>query len=231
MLGEVAMSVKIKEDLKPYVGIVHFFAEVLGPDYEIALHDARNTANSIVAIANNHVSGRDLGAPLTDWAISMIENKEHLKSDFLASYNAMSKEGRLIRSSTFFIKNNGELIGLLCVNFDSSRHLAFSKSILQLCHPDYIVEKNYNFTTDASVLDIPETFSSSVSELTQSVIQDFFSGEKVPSHRLTKKERLELVNILNTKGIFNVKGAVSEVAQKLGCSESTIYRYLNRKQV
>jgi len=35
------------------------------------------------------------------------------------------------------------------------------------------------------------------------------------------------VDILNQKGIFMLKGAVSEVAKQLHCSEPSIYRYLN----
>ena len=216
------------KDLGQYIKLVNFLGEVLGPDYEVALHDARNPLRSIVAIVNSHVSGRGIGAPLTDWAVKVIEKGEYAKSDYIASYNALAQNSRLIRSSTFFIKDGEELIGLLCINFDSSRYLDLSKSVLQLCHPDYLVEQNYNFTPDASALDIPETFSSSIAEMTDSAITNYFSGENVPPSRMTKKERLKIVDMLNKKGVFQVKGSVSQVAKHLCCSESTIYRYLNK---
>ena len=56
------------KSISSYIHLVHFLGEVLGPDYEIALHDAKKPSQSIVAIVNNHISGRDIGAPLTDWA-------------------------------------------------------------------------------------------------------------------------------------------------------------------
>lgn len=216
------------KSISSYIHLVHFLGEVLGPDYEIALHDAKKPSQSIVAIVNNHISGRDIGAPLTDWAAKLIDDKEYLRSNYIASYNSLAKDNQLIRSSMFFIKDGNELIGLLCINFDSSRYLDLSKSVLQLCHPDYLVEKNYNFTPDASALDIPETFSSTIAEMTDSVLNDYFAGEKIPPSRLTKAERLKIVRTLSDKGVFLVKGSVGQVAAQLCCSESTIYRYLNK---
>lgn len=165
--------------LKPYIKLVSFLGDILGPDYEVVLHDMSNPSGSIVAIVNNHISGRKIGAPASDWAIPMIEKQEYRKTEYIASYNALSKDHALIRSSIFFIKDGSELIGMLCVNFDSSRYLELSKSVLQLCHPDHLVKRNYNFTPNASEIDIKETFSSSIDELTDEAIDEYFGGQKL----------------------------------------------------
>src|SRR5699024_10589149 len=46
------------------------------------------------------------------------------------------------------------------------------------------------------------------------------------SYRITKEERLEVIQFLNTKGAFRIKGAVALVAERLGVSTPTIYRYI-----
>ena len=43
---------------------------------------------------------------------------------------------------------------------------------------------------------------------------------------MTTEEKKEIVEELNAKGVFLLKGTVAEVAQRLDVSEQTIYRYL-----
>ena len=52
--------------LQHYIKLTEFLGQALGPDYEVALHDMTDKNRSIVAIANNHISGREIGAPLTN---------------------------------------------------------------------------------------------------------------------------------------------------------------------
>lgn len=53
--------------LQQYIKLTEFLGLALGPDYEVVLHDLTNKDHSIIAIANSHISGRKLGAPLTIW--------------------------------------------------------------------------------------------------------------------------------------------------------------------
>lgn len=55
--------------LQQYMKLTEFLGLTLGPDYEVALHDLTNKDRSIIAIANNHISGREIGAPLTNMAL------------------------------------------------------------------------------------------------------------------------------------------------------------------
>ena len=61
--------------LQQYVKLTEFLGQALGPDYEVALHDMTDRNRSIIAIANNHVSGREIGAPLTNVALSILRDK------------------------------------------------------------------------------------------------------------------------------------------------------------
>ena len=63
--------------LQHYVKLTEFLGQALGPDYEVALHDLTDKNRSIIAIANNHVSGREIGAPLTNVALSILQDPAH----------------------------------------------------------------------------------------------------------------------------------------------------------
>ena len=125
--------------LQHYVKLTAFLGQALGPDYEVALHDLTDKNRSIIAIANNHVSGREIGAPLTNVALSILMDKSYETQDYRLHYHGVSINGKKLRSSTMFIKQNGRLIGMLCINFDDSRYRAVSDHILSLCHPDLFV--------------------------------------------------------------------------------------------
>lgn len=133
--------------LQQYVKLTEFLGHTLGPDYEVALHDLTDRNRSIVAIANSHVSGRKLGAPLTNTALKILRDKSYESQDYLLHYRGVSADGRVLRSSTFFIKQNGKLLGMLCINFDDSRYHAVSEEILRLCHPDKFVDTNFQVDT------------------------------------------------------------------------------------
>ena len=104
--------------LQQYVTIVEFLGKTLGPDYEIVLQDLNPEHQAIVAIVNGHISGRRVGGPLTDASLQMLSSRAYESSDFLCNYRGIAGNGRVLRSSTLFIKNEeGDPIGFLCINF------------------------------------------------------------------------------------------------------------------
>ena len=48
--------------LSQYTRLVDFLGRVLGPDYEIILHEILPEQSRVAAIANGGISGRDVGA-------------------------------------------------------------------------------------------------------------------------------------------------------------------------
>lgn len=216
--------------LKQYSILVDFLGKSLGPDYEVALHDIGYDTNSIVAISNGNISGRTIGAPMTDLALSIVSDKSYKTSNYKINYKGISKELRILRSSTMFIKDeHDELVGLLCINFDNKKYVELSNQILNLCQPDNLIEQNNTYESINSLLDDEsESFSGSIAELTETVLNKALADKNIPIDRLTQSERLDIIDTLNKKGIFMLKGAVSEVAKQLRCSDPSIYRYLSK---
>ena len=189
--------------------------------------------NSIIAIANNHISGRDVGAPLTNVALKILMDKSYETQDYRLHYCGMSAKGKVLRSSTMFIKQNGKLIGMLCINFDDSKYREASDAILKLCHPDRFVEAHVQIDesqfSDKPVCPpavSPESFHNSIGDVAEDAVANELSRLGVSADRLTPEERLKIVASLKEGGIFLLKGAVKDVAAALSCSQASIYRHL-----
>ena len=135
-----------------FARLTEFLGRILGPYYEIALHDLQDPQHSLVAIANSHVSGRAIGAPLTEAALKFLQDDSLTASDCRLNYTGFTAGGKTLRSSTFLIREQGQPAGMLCINFDDSKFKAVSESVLKLCHPDAFVDSNFKFD-EARVLE------------------------------------------------------------------------------
>lgn len=215
-----------------YAKLAEFLGRVLGPDYEVVLHDLSNPGKSIVAIANGQISGRTVGAPLTSMALQAIVNHSHETEDYRLNYAGLAS-GKLMRSSTLFIRDEaGAVVGVLCINFDDSRYKELSDRILKLRHPDIFVDSNFAYDEAAGALaavapgQASEQFPDSLASLTDEVLHHALDASPDAAGRLSRHRRHDIVKELDSKGFFRVRGAVKEVARRLGCSPATIYRYL-----
>lgn len=218
--------------LKQYTKLVEFLGLTLGPSYEITLHDVSGKNSSIIAIVNGDISGRNLDSPPTDMALRAI-TENAAGRDYRINYNGLAGGNKVLRSSTYYIKDSGgNLVGMLCINFDDSKFQALSSQLFQLIHPDNYVENNIAIRSDILELteDAPETerFNDSVTSVAQSVIQEVLSEDGVPVDRLTQAEKIRIVSQLEQRGVFRLRGAVDNVSKALRSSPASIYRYLTR---
>lgn len=213
--------------LQQYVKLTEFLGAALGPDYEVALHDLTDRNRSIIAIANGHISGREIGAPLTNVALSILMDKSYETQDYRLHYSGVSAGGKQLRSCTMFIKQNGRLIGMLCINFDDSRYRAVSEQILRLCHPDPFAKSLSQPEEESPAPPCrPETFRNSTEAVALDAIHHELERLGVSAERLTSDERLQIITALEESGIFLLKGSVKDVAAGLRCSQASVYRYL-----
>lgn len=224
------MSNSTNELWRNYELLVEFLGKALGPDYEVVLHDLTDKNRSIVAIANGHVSGRSVGAPVTNMALGILKDKSYEARDYMLHYAGVTINGKNLRSSTMYIKENGKLVGMLCINFDDSRYRDISRQILSLCHPDSIDRDAHPFGENeyGHVNTGPETFLNSTEAVAVDAINRELVKLGVPADRLTSDERLHIIANLEAGGIFLLKGSVKDVAVRLNCSQASVYRYLGQ---
>jgi Uncharacterized protein conserved in bacteria len=206
--------------MQHYALITDFLGQVLTDNYEIALLDLREDKKFITAIANGKNSGRSVGAPLTDLARKIIQEGIWKNEHYLINYSGLTKDQKPLISSTLFIKEAGKLVGMFCINVDIQVYIDLSNSILKLgklpSSPVEIVPEHI------------ETFTNDISDIISSALPLYIRENNIPTERLTQEEKIAVVKQLSDNGIFLIKGAVSEVALKLNCSEATIYRYVSK---
>ena len=208
--------------LRQYKVLVEFLGKALGPDYEVVLQTIGPEGSGIAAIANGRVSGRGVGSPVTSTALKMIMRRQYTDQDYSLNYTGMLSNGKAIRSSTMFIKDQGRLVGMLCINFDDSRFHELSDSLLRIIHPDDYLQRGL------PVSEGTEFFQSDVNTMMQELFDEATASLQVPPDRLNQEERLQIITQLYDRGMFQLKGAVPFVMEKLGCSQASIYRYLSK---
>jgi predicted transcriptional regulator YheO len=212
----------LNQYIKKYISIADFLGEVLGENTEIILHDLTNYQKSIVYIINGNISGRKIGDSITDLMLDFILSESKGNKQFICNYNSKNVEGKLLYSSTYFIRDDSnKIVGALGLNSDYQdvkNSLSFLTSLL----PNYVDDKI------ASLNIIKENLSSDGQELTLNKIDAIINQFNVIPTRMTPKEKTEVISALNECGIFNIRGSVQEVATKLQMSEPSIYRYIKK---
>ena len=188
-------------------------AAYYGEAFEFVLHDLTDLDHSIIKILNGSHSGRKEGAPITDLALSMLEQIQNndLTKPFV-SYTSKSKYGRPVRSTTIVIFGEGQkAIGLLCVNLYLDSPLsALLQNFSLASQTDYVTE---NFSSDSDEL---------IARSLEKVKSEVEADDKVPQHLKNK----EIVTILYHQGIFKLKNAVQAISEDLGISKNTVYLHI-----
>lgn len=210
--------------LESFVPLVHFLGEVLGDTTEVVLQDCQE-GQCIAAIANKEVTGRDAGSPLTDLSLKIIAEESWKNRDYITCYGGQSMSGHNLQCSTFFIKEQGELQGMLCINRDVSVPRQLLTDLEQYLRLDS------RTTSKVTEEKYAESFSPSIHGMVEDTMAECLGKDyEVLSPRLHQEEKLIIIGKLEEKQVFLLKGAVGVVAEVLHCSEASVYRYLSKVQ-
>ena len=203
------------KSLEPYAKLVYFLSAALGDNCEIALHDLTSKDQEIVAISNNPISGREVGAKLSNLSLHYLEEKQYLNHDYVMNYKTVGNDGKLMRAATYFIKEEGREmpVGMLCINVNISDLEYLTSTIKKIL--GIKEEKDIEFKMDNPV----EILSSPLDEMIDMYIKECLEKMGFPSYflaeRLNVDEKIKVVKYLQEKGTFKVKGAIVLVAEKL----------------
>ena len=214
------MSKDLHPILKGIIPLIDGIANTFGKNCEVVLHDIRNPQSSVIAIANGHITGRSIGSPMTEYGLATLRSGQFDKP--IVNYRKKTRDGRILKSSSLFIKDeNGKLIGFLCINYDISE-LTIARNIIN--NLANVIEE-----TDFSEED--ECFGNTVNEMLSSIVNKALESVGKPVAFISKEEKVNIVQILDEKGVFLIKGAIDYVAKVLCVSRYTIYNYLDETRV
>lgn len=213
MYNEVILTAEDRMILKSYEPVIDGLAAYLGSSYEVALHSLEDPEHSVIKIVNGFHTGRVIGSPITDLALFWLDKIENEKdSHDYCEYFSKNKLGEPLKSTTMAIRGSGNrIIGLLCINLYLGTPLIHFISDMM--------------PQDASVF-AAETFTDNPNETIRQEIGNakelVFNDKTIPPSQRKK----EIIRILQTKKIFEIKNSVEQIANELDISVNTVYFHL-----
>ena len=214
-------SNRICLELEKYIPLAKTIAEMFGKKCEVLIHDFSNPQHSIIAIENDHVTGRKIGDPITDLALATWKKGGYgdKKTDRIVNYKTKTKDGRMLKSSSVFIRDNQKkIVGCMCINYDLTEHSMFHKVMDDFCTTIDLDEEK----SEKGV----EIFTDNVNEVLENIIQEAIEKIGIPVSLMQKEDKLMVTKIADEKGAFLIKGAITQIAKEINVSRFTIYNYL-----
>ncbi len=203
---------KIPPGLQGLIPVADAIAAAVGPYCEVVLHDISRPERSVVYMAGN-VTNRSIGAPLTDMVLRRLREQGDAISD-LPGYHNVTKDGKTLRSSTTFVRDGqGKVIGCLCVNIDQTPLVSWRHFL-----------ENSLFSAPGET---KETFATGMTEALNDIVQSVLENYGGDPGALTKEEKTSVVQQLEERGVFLMKGSVEMVAGILGVTRYTVYNYID----
>lgn len=182
-------------------------AEMFGTNCETVINDLADPLHPILAIYNGHVSRREVGSTLD---VTGVEQDLYLDSDVI-NLLAVTPSGQQTKSSTFSIKGEDYHLGL-GINYDFTPLTYANRVLLDLMHTEVDFHSALYRSRDAG---IGELFDAAILRVGK------------PIREMNKADRLRVIEQLKSMDAFSYRRAVPYVANHLGVSRYTVYKYLD----
>lgn len=207
-----------RQILNSYCDMLDGLSQYLGSGYELVLHSLESLDYSVIKVLNGFHTGRQVGAPITDMALSILKKAQMSDDPFAPStYYTNNQKGEPMRSTTLCIKGeNDRIIGMLCINFYLNTTMKdFFENLFPAANPAAT-------ETPAPM----ETFSSNSDDLIEQLVQQTREEVMADSSVTASNKNKEIIKRLHHQGVYNLKDAVVQTADLLNISKNTVYMHL-----
>ncbi|KOV96952.1 DNA-binding protein [Streptomyces sp. NRRL B-1140] len=199
--------------LKP---VVDGIAATFGPVCDVVLHDYRDPEHSVVAVAGA-VTGRTVGGAMSEIGMRVLARGDGASDEL--NYVTRTRNGTVTKSSTIVLRDStGAVFGALCVNVDVGALTQVHDLLGALAGAGAVAPAELPTTT----------FGNDIDSVVDALVDAHRSQQPGSWAELDRAERVELFGGLDARGVFAVRGAVEQVASRLGISRASAYNYLSR---
>lgn len=202
--------------------LAHGLAIQFGSSCEIAIHDlkTKDLEKSIVYIENGHISNRQIGDGPSGIVLETLQSDPSTIHDKL-SYLTKTEDGRILKSSTFYIRDNdGSISYIFSLNYDITAFTAASTAIQSLIATK---DKLPDLTGDS-----PRQITHNVNELLDLLIEQAVAKVGKPVAMMNKDDKVAVVQYLDHAGAFLITKSGDKVSSYLGISKFTLYSYMGK---
>ncbi|MBQ9187710.1 MAG: transcriptional regulator [Clostridia bacterium] len=206
-------------DLDFYKRLASALAQQFGSNCEIALHDLTgdDPDHTIAAIENGHVTHRKVGDGPSRIVLEALHTDDPAQLSDSAGYLMKTHDGRILKSSTVYIRNEqGGIDGVFSINYD----------ITELLMAERAIDSILNHKVDRTV---PERIPISVNDLLDDLIEQAAAKIGKPVAMMTKDDKIRAIRFLNNAGAFLVTRSGDKVSKYFGISKYTLYSYIDAK--
>lgn len=195
--------------------IAHGLAIQFGPSCEVLIHDLQGDLDtSLVYIENGTITNRHVGDGPSHVVLDVLNYDDGSEGRF--GYLTKTKDGRILKSSTMYIRDdNGNIEYLLGINQDITEFVMMHRSFESLIGIGQ---------AEAGTV---EKITTSVSELLDDLLLEAERLVGKPGPLMNKVERLKAISYLNEKGAFLISKSSEKIAEYFNISKFTLYSDLN----
>lgn len=207
--------------------IAHGLAVQFGDSCEIVIHDlkAEQLEHSVVHIENGHVTGRKLGDGPSRVVFDALSKPPAKIKDRL-SYLTKTEDGRILKSSTMFIRGDAETVEyIFSLNYDITALLSIENAVHSLITTQKETQIRENGLSDDD--SHPQPILHNVTDLLDSLIEQALNLVGKPVAAMNKDDKIKVVKYLNDAGAFLITKSGDRVASLLGISKFTLYNYMD----
>ncbi|HSW75191.1 MAG TPA: PAS domain-containing protein [Candidatus Saccharimonadales bacterium] len=185
------------------------------PIVEGVMHDLES--GKIVALYNN-LSNRQVGDPSA--ITKFVGGHTQEFPDIFEPYYKTNWDGAKFKCTSITVRDaTGKAVGLMCINFNTSVFRGINMEI----------EKLLAIANQAAQNPV-EQFTEDWQARVMECVHNYLKENNHTSLRLTNSQKRDLVSRLYTHGLFHYRNAAPYVAQQLGISRATIYKYLKEER-
>src|SRR5260370_23227978 len=195
--------------LRHFFPVADAIASLFGRDVEVVLHDLKTGKIAYIAHAT---SKRKPGHP------SFLDlNDDDRRKDVLGPYEKAEADGGLIRSVSVYLENDeGQPIGLLCINLNLAKIEAAAKLLGNLFHSSKVIKR-------------PESlFRRDWREQANLVVRSFVNRKNKSLTDLSRDERVALLAEIENAGLLEARHAAPCISRQLGVLRATFYSCLKQ---
>ncbi|MFC6171748.1 helix-turn-helix transcriptional regulator [Loigolactobacillus jiayinensis] len=188
-----------------------------GPDCEVVIHrvDQGNIDHTIILIENGQVSEREIADGPSEIVLESLK-KDPAELQDRINYTTHTRDGRVLKSSTIYLKDDQQLHAILSINYDIS-HLMMAESTLRHFTEAQAPEKS----------DVPIT--QNVNQLLDELLEESVKLVGKPVALMTKADKIRGIHFLNDQGAFLVTKSGDKVSTYYDISKYTLYSYIDAK--
>lgn len=202
-----------------YVNIAEVMAGMFSPFLETVVHDLSDKDESIIAIYNGNITGREVGDPVTNVVMRLIEGDI---PDMVIGYENESPDGKKPKSSYTSIRNSKkELIGVLGLNMNVENFRRHKKIIDKIIKPQ---RENSPVGNEEFKKSAPKNADTPRSEI-RDAIDNYCISQNLKLGSVGYEEKKNIVQYLHREGYFNIKKSVTIVSDLLNITRPSVYKY------